>query len=493
MERPNTESKYNINRLIKQAKQEGSYTNFTEYIKQKMDSYKQKSIKKFGERELAEKVGISYEMMRKIISRGKETKKRDMIITICIALEMNQSETDIALLLYDFVPLRESNLRDLVIINAIWDNEGIPGTNQKLELCGFEPLNITGRKNRKKDHDYLMNDDKALYTVLNRETAAYTPLYGNECALSGRYYPNNFDCVARMKLKENATGNVLMLEWDGISGAVFDLDSSGKYIERDACRPKWKRETDLDLQIYFESLSHLVDMKMQACINQLNDTRNYGIRVTAEFNGTDLTFYGEAFNYDHPEYSEYYQMELNSEKMICSVSTCSLFMERYLGADQYKKLYGPCRSEKFIHWTSIEEAASCENSSVTGEGLVYFPGETTAVRKNYFRKLEKAFDEVLTKLAARDLFVINAREVFNIDDLIKWFEVQKELDCRWDEEFPEYEFVPHKDSFTAPDGIETTWQDLYRALELGMKSISDICNVRAKYGSIEGILNRRCF
>ncbi len=491
MERPGTETRYDIQRLIRQAKRDGSFTNFSEYIRQKIERYEQKGIKKFRERELAEKIGISYEMLRKIINRRKETRKRDMIITICIALEMNQSETDIALLLYDFVPLRETTPRDLVIINAIWDNVGISMTNQKLEKCGYESLNVAGRKSGKKDHNSLMNQENTRYTVLNREAAAYFAMYENGRSLSARYSPQNFDCVARMKLKENATGKELMLEWDGGAGAVFDHDPSGKYIERDDCLIRWRRKVEPDLQPYFESLSHLVDMKMQDCIEQLNDTRNYGIRVTADFDGTGLTFYGEAYNYDHPEYSEYYQMELNSEKVICSVSRYSLFMERYLGAEKYEKLYGPCRSEKFSRWESIEEAASCENNSVSGDGLDFFPGENTDVRTKYYHKLEEAFDEIVTKLANRELFIFDAWEFLDIDDLIKWFDVKEEFDCRWDEEYPQYEFVPHKESFIAPDGIETSWKERYRALELGMHSITDICNVRAGYGSIEGILQRR--
>ena len=491
MERPSTETKYDINRLIRQARKDGSYTNFSDYIRQKIDRYEQKGIKKFGERELAEKIGISYEMLRKIINRGKETRKRDMIIAICIAIEMNQSETDVALQLYDFVPLRETIPRDLVIINAIWDNVGISGTNQKLEKCGYEPLNVAGRKSGKQDHNSLMNQENAKFTVLNRETAAYTVMHENADCLSGLYSPQNFDCVARMKLKENATGKELMLEWDGDAGAVFDLDSSGMYIERDDCLIRWKRTVEPDLLPYFESLSHLIDMKMQDCVSQLNDTRNYGLRVTADFKGTDLTFYGEAFNFDHPEYSEYYQMECNSEKTVCSVSTCSLFMERYLGAENYEKLYGPLRSEKFSRWGSIEEAVSCKNNSVSGDGLSFFPGEKTDVRTKYYHKLEEAFDEIVTKLANRELFIFNAWEFLGIDELIKWFNVKEELDCYPDDEHPQFEFVPHKESFIAPDGIETSWRDLYRALELGMDSVSDICNVRAIYGSIEGILKRR--
>lgn len=71
---------------------------FAKFIREKRKEIIGSSGKKgLPTRELAERVGIDYEMFRKILNMNKATKKRDCIIAICAALLLDSEETNKAL------------------------------------------------------------------------------------------------------------------------------------------------------------------------------------------------------------------------------------------------------------------------------------------------------------------------------------------------------------------------------------------------------------
>lgn len=497
METQNDNLKYDTNRQNNRADADDNSNNFNEYIRKKIERYRQNHqyhIKKFNVTCLAEKINkfdpnVSCEIVRKVVSQTKRTRKRDLIIAICICLEMSREEMDKALLLYELVPLREFDRRDKVFINAATDQKDLVGVNSELLQRHLPKLDLCDQNSGKKFVMEKMIDEKK-YTVYEMEVRPFLMYYGDELSLKERYSPDNFYCAAHLKLMENATGKKILLEWGTVSDTVYDLKDDGRYVARDYDFV-WSKEYKYEFSTYTDDLKYLVDRKMRVCIDQLNDTKNYGIRISAVFVEADLVVYGETFNYENPEYSEYYQIEIRPNQKIFAVSNQSIFMQRYLKKEKYEKLYGKIESVKRTIYHSDEEVLSDRANCIKEDGLQPLPRASEEQRLAHFQKLEAAVEDIRIKLANRELFVFNAREFIGIEELVKLFNVKEELDCRWDEKFPEHEFVPHKDSFIAPDGVETTWKDLYRALELGMGSVSDICNVRAKYGSIEGILNRR--
>ena len=70
--------------------------------------------------------------------------------------------------------------------------------------------------------------------------------------------------------------------------------------------------------------------------------------------------------------------------------------------------------------------------------------------------------------------------------IISPYNVSKDFDCYGTEESP---VIPHKDFIIGSDGKPITVDDLYRAAELDIKSVEELCDIRSRYGSLDGFLN----
>lgn len=97
--------KRSINIVSKNPKKREHDMTFIEYIKMKSKN----KLSEDGElnvktRELAQRVGINYEMFRKILNKTKPNQPRDCIIAICAALFLSEYETNDALFYYDDLP-----------------------------------------------------------------------------------------------------------------------------------------------------------------------------------------------------------------------------------------------------------------------------------------------------------------------------------------------------------------------------------------------------
>ena len=96
------ESKFNST-LKKDEKIREHDMTFIEYIKMKSkDKLTIDGELGIKTRELAQRVGINYEMFRKILNKTKPNQPRDCIIAICAALFLSEYETNDALFYYDY-------------------------------------------------------------------------------------------------------------------------------------------------------------------------------------------------------------------------------------------------------------------------------------------------------------------------------------------------------------------------------------------------------
>ena len=107
--------------------------------------------------------------------------------------------------------------------------------------------------------------------------------------------------------------------------------------------------------------------------------------------------------------------------------------------------------------------------------------------RDSFQTLLDHAQELLDQIRERKMFLLNARALYETDDILKIFDVEEEFDCYPTDDSPIA--IPHKDSFIGADGKPITIDDLYRALELGIISIDDLCAIRSIYGSLEGFLH----
>ncbi len=116
---------YDYSKMIATAMEE-SQTSFSSFINEKIRDLRNKSydgeVRRFNRSTLADILGMDVSTLTKIINQTQATRKRDVIIAICVALQMTESETNLALNLYPMAPLNPYNLRYLVIIQALHDN-----------------------------------------------------------------------------------------------------------------------------------------------------------------------------------------------------------------------------------------------------------------------------------------------------------------------------------------------------------------------------------
>lgn len=95
--------------------------------------------------------------------------------------------------------------------------------------------------------------------------------------------------------------------------------------------------------------------------------------------------------------------------------------------------------------------------------------------------------ELLEQLRDRKLFICNARAWLGVDDIIHDFHVEEAFGLYHPDD-PSTEFALKKDWITGTDGCRVTINDLYRAAELGMSTVDEICDIRKQYGSLEQFL-----
>lgn len=141
---------YDYSKLIDSAMLESQYRSFSSFIDEKIhvcrEVYYDGEARKFNRSTLADMIGINVSTLTKVINGGQGTRKRDLIIALCFALHLNESETALAMNLYPMTPLNPNNLRDLVIIQALHDGTSVKKLNDILTDHGFPQLNILDRK-----------------------------------------------------------------------------------------------------------------------------------------------------------------------------------------------------------------------------------------------------------------------------------------------------------------------------------------------------------
>ena len=80
----------------------------------------------------------------KLLSGEKHTNKRDVILRICLASELDLKETQTALKLYGFSPLYARIKRDALLISAINERMSVEQINDLLKTKGFPVLEECG-------------------------------------------------------------------------------------------------------------------------------------------------------------------------------------------------------------------------------------------------------------------------------------------------------------------------------------------------------------
>ncbi len=472
-----SETTYDYSRLSAPAKEESEIGGFTAFIAEKIRERRTKRIggivRLFTRSTLAEIIGIDLSALTKIINGLQRTKKRDLIIALCVALELSYDETNQALKLYGMAPLNSNDRRDLLIGQALRDKLSVTALNTALDKHGFPVLNIQ-RSVKEEEEPYYPLSSTDYEEVSIRVTPYCVAGDDADRDLNNRYRPENFDYHGEMVIREKKENGVsYRISLDIGAGYVISIQDgddwkpifSDEHIEQDV-RGIGECD-DIDLLDAVTRLKEYVDRRAEYVVEMCDDTRNYSSRFNAVNDNGTLLLYGETFNYDSPELCEYLQLEASSTGCVFTVSNSSHFLNRYLGEERWRQFYQKKLSPVTHTFRSLEEVMNSE------------------WKKRFQILLDSALD-LLQQLREKKLFIYNIRAWFDFDLLMKTFHAEEAFECYWPEDCPE--MAPGKDYIIGSDGNPVTVDDLFRAAELGITSIDELCDVRTRYGSLENFI-----
>lgn len=109
-----------------------------------------------------------------------------------------------------------------------------------------------------------------------------------------------------------------------------------------------------------------------------------------------------------------------------------------------------------------------------------------------FKRLQSKVSEALEQIRDRKIFIRHLDEIWssNSDEVCRYFHVEKEYECIFDERSDE--ILAGKSQAELTDGkgnmVNVSLEELKRAFELGFKDASQICRVKLNTGSIEAVL-----
>lgn len=379
-------------------------------------------------RPLADAMGLNQTTLRKIFRLGQRTQKRDLIIAVCAQLGLNARDTNAALLLYPMAALNPKSPRDLVITVALNDRQDYRHIDEFLAATGHMELNVSGHA-VKYEH-YELSCPTGRYRILGTEVE---PVLRKS---SSPWSPESYDMKARMELLDEETGKHLEITED------TPLPSDDPVLAQMICGLRCK-----------------VDAAAERLLGILDDTRNYGSRVSARYSGEgSLLFFAEAFDQKSPEQSLYHQLQLCDGKYTYTQSHESLFLQTILSDDEYRRFYGTPRAVK---------ATPCP----------FDPEHPDRVCREMMADIEK-LRKRLQKGAALDPSI----STLTADEVVAHFRLEARF--RLHANPPKDQFIPRQDGLGTPITVD----DIRRAAELRIPSYEEILKVRMKHGGIEGIL-----
>lgn len=472
---------YDYSKLIATAKKESQYESFSTFIDEKIHECREThyagEARSFNRSTLANMIGIDASTLTKIINGSQGTRKRDLIIALCFALQLSESETALALNLYPMAPLNPNNLRDLVIIQALHDGVSVRELDDILAAHGFPKLNILRGDKKSEERAFYIPLDSTAYEEVSVEVMPYCIAGADsELSLHDRYRPDRYDYHSEMVIqKKDKIGSLYRISRD--DDGQYDIDVKDNeewkplYSSGFPYHERYGVQTCEDPELLNEiaKLKEYTDRKASYVHRMCNDTRNYISRFDAVNDCGRLVVYGEAFGFDAPELSEYFQLEASSDGCMFTVSNTSRFLERYLGPEKWKELYGALSSPVIQSFEALDDI-------------------TNQRWRSQFQKLLHSAEDFLDQIRSRRLFLFNARAWLDIDGLMHAYHVEEAFECYQPDDLP-YEIVPKKEQIIGPDGHPVTVDDLYRAAELGINTLEDLCTIRTRYGSLEQFIN----
>ena len=454
---------------------------FSKYFNEKSKELSTKFGITLNKKEISEKLGISYELFRKIINREKPTKKRDCIIAVCALLGLDTHDTNKALRMNYMLKLDDRNGRDELIM-SILDNHRIHYQNQDIDELDYDPdiisevnqilsdnvyppLDIINHRKKPNDNDENANENKYPYKLVkNKHTECLKSTYKlytrpeTFCKKDISYFLNDNSVI-----NENSIYACMEFDNNGERIAIniivsgdYHFNNELYYLEKGTGFTKeykvYKTIEDTDeFRSSFEELRESAYEELKKSDAVLNDTKNFIHRVCTAFKDGDLHLYIEIFNFDIPQFNEYYLLDYCNGKYDMTVSNKSRLMRVFLPPEVYRKKYDNI-PDKIIAEYDHENGdfRVFPKNTHTGDSQISFLNYN---RMNYYRILKEQAQSYINNIKENS---------FPVNIFIDLHECEHEFSskagntsyCRYKSEDDQFNIIPY---FHAEEEFRCIW------------------------------------
>lgn len=434
----------------------------------------------YSTKKIADNLEISSDMLQKKLNGGKPL-SREWLIAICAAFGLDGVKTNEVLNFAGYPKL---------------DNE-VPWENFITDFIN-EKSNINILHTLKEINDYLMeNGCNGICSKFRRNQAsevnsAISKAEQYEVKKTIKTITDKVDTFNSLGIRYDFRSKILAVAYlikDGEIKYTLQVSGDGEYFssEENGNITTYKNISETgEFACYFSELFVLARNEQRRIEFQVFDTKNYKDRFGADIKNDSLHVFHEKFNYYIPERNEYCLMEYIDGKLRFSVCTQSMFMKEYLTEEEYDKHYGyiPVK-ERTIHDSfkkHYHAANFFESSDYESQILKY--------RYNMFLDLAYMLIDDIKKIKNQTWYIRNIYDMFeNPYDVIKYYHLENEFDCKYDEEHNISSASKKTKIFYNDEIVSISFEELKFAFELGIDDFEQIYCIKKKYNNIKGIIS----
>ena len=306
------------------------------------------------------------------------------------------------------------------------------------------------------------------------------------------YDIDDFSFIGDMIIRNKMTGKKYWIQNYGIASSyVIPANNDNKF--------DWLSKIDLtinenrklipydELIPYIDNLKKSVSAEKKKVEKIINDTKNYRERIGGRIVDQYLYLFMETFNYDYPEFHEYYLVELINGRCRIAISHTSMFMTK-----KYEKpeeaSYGP-DIETFNDLNELQ--IKIEREDINGFSLRASYKNKYALRT--ISEMISKLDDTKNKLKEKKKFIRDPNIIndYGYGFLCRYYSVEENFQCTVHGEYDEYYPDVNEACVKLKNGenVRVDLDTLRRAYEIGFSNIEDIAAFLKDHNSLEEIFD----
>lgn len=465
--------------------------------------------------ELADLLQFSQESLKKRLNcSDKFIAKRDLIIALCLLLQVNEYGIGRAIQKYNeykwgrnpqkwhqYFSRDNRNGRDSCIIDSIDEvykkyppvsKEIISEINKRLISEGHGSLDLVNPYN-KKESDFVraenkLEDDRFTVTERGMYNLLIDDPFEYEDSLESQYALTRADCSCMFRVRDTMAGRRYRLRYfvRHYGGESMFLDS----LDDGTVKGYKSVDETLGFKSLFQELRKYTLEYQRKLLKVLDDTRNYnsGTRISANMRGNAMHVFMESYNFQFPEECEYYLFEYSRGQYKLSVHHRSCFLYHYLQDVEYYQATGKQKPIAYEEYYSQEEIDTKDKNESSWFHSVAWH------RRKAFGTMQLKVNLLLEELKTGKKTIRDYNGPFGGDPegpavICRYFGLEKEFDCQDDENGMMYFHGRDEAEVTDENGNQCSLSipEVIRAFELGYHNRHEIIENKIKNGKIDEV------